>query len=164
MGSTNRKRIEAALRGKAAKIADARYLHGTVCCRSDGHHRTVARITLGGLLTCHRLPMSKGVGMGEQQSAEAVVVAWHRCCEGPNLEGVDSHACSLIGPDRNSGVPGLTARWPRRNHGSRAREGLLAHGRHDERNAAHRSAPGCGHPGNAGYVIRTSGVVGGRRA
>lgn len=34
----------------------------------------VTRITLGGLSTCLVLPSSRGVGMGWQKSAEAVVV------------------------------------------------------------------------------------------
>jgi RNA-directed DNA polymerase len=32
----------------------------------------VTRITLGGLSTCQVLPVSRGVGMGWQKSAEAV--------------------------------------------------------------------------------------------
>ncbi len=34
----------------------------------------VTRITLGGLSTCLVLPASRGVGMGCQKSAEAIVV------------------------------------------------------------------------------------------
>ena len=34
----------------------------------------VTRITLGGLSTCHVLPVSRGVGMGCQKSAEAIRV------------------------------------------------------------------------------------------
>lgn len=34
----------------------------------------VAGITLGGLTTCPVLPASRGVGMGWQKSAEAIVV------------------------------------------------------------------------------------------
>ena len=33
----------------------------------------VACITLGGLSACHRLPVSRGAGMGIQKSAEAIV-------------------------------------------------------------------------------------------
>ena len=36
--------------------------------------RKVTRITLGGLSACLVLPASRGVGMGRQKSAEAVVV------------------------------------------------------------------------------------------
>lgn len=38
-GLTNRKRMEAALRGEAANIVEARYLHGTQRRRSDRHKR-----------------------------------------------------------------------------------------------------------------------------
>jgi hypothetical protein len=34
----------------------------------------VSRITLGGLVSCHVLPVSQGSGMGGQESAEAIVV------------------------------------------------------------------------------------------
>ena len=33
----------------------------------------VTRITPGGLPSCHRLPVSRDIGMGRQKSAEAVV-------------------------------------------------------------------------------------------
>jgi len=45
----------------------------------------VARLTLGGLSICLVLPTSRGVGMGWQKSAEAVVVAWYQSDEGLNL-------------------------------------------------------------------------------
>lgn len=44
----------------------------------------VTRITLGDLLVCLWLLASRGVGMGEQKSAEAVVGSLPRT-EGPNM-------------------------------------------------------------------------------
>ena len=38
----------------------------------------VARLTLGGLSACLVLPASRGVGMGWQKSAEAIVCAGQR--------------------------------------------------------------------------------------
>ena len=47
----------------------------TVDVYAAGISGKVVRITLGGLLSCHWLPDSKGDGMGRQKSAEAIVVA-----------------------------------------------------------------------------------------
>ena len=45
----------------------------------------VTRLTLGGLSSCLVLPALKGVGMGRQMSAEAVVA--EPIGEGPNMIG-----------------------------------------------------------------------------
>ena len=67
-----------------------------------GISRKVARITLGGPSACLVLPALQGAGMGWRESAEAILAARNRSGEGPNLTGVDSHACSLNGQDSKS--------------------------------------------------------------
>ena len=46
--------------------------------------RKVTRITLGDLPICLVLPASRGVGMGRQKSAEAIVAGTNHLGEGPN--------------------------------------------------------------------------------
>ena len=60
--------------GKKAIIFKAQYLHTeAVDVDAAGISVKVTRITLGGLLFCHWLPASRGAGMGQQKSAEAIV-------------------------------------------------------------------------------------------
>jgi hypothetical protein len=84
-GLTNRKRIEAAQRGKKANIFKARYLHGTLRRRSD-RHKQEGRANYPGrsarLPLCYRAP--RGDGMDVQKSAEAVVSGGQPRHQGPN--------------------------------------------------------------------------------
>jgi len=164
MGSTHRKRIEATHWGKVAKSADARYLHGTVRRRSDGHHRKVARITLGELAVCRR-----ATDIGRCWEGPPAVSRGRRSGTTPVLQraepgGADSHACSLLELDRNSGDDRIHERlgWGGTPAGSLEEVYRPTGDTMNETKLA--AALSAAVPGNAGYVIRTSGVVGGRRA
>jgi hypothetical protein len=78
------KRMKAMHRGEAAAPAEARYLHGTMCRRSDGHKREGECVIPGeSWRSATVLLASQGAGMECQQSAEAIVGAPRT--EGPNM-------------------------------------------------------------------------------
>ena len=152
--------------GKQAKRCDARYLHGTSPRRSDGHSTKVARITLGGLHACQlatdivrcrdgRAAVSRGRSSGTTpvlQRAEPVLSGQSRVLSESvrtdvTVEGEPAaSAVEAVSLDGGSGVR-------RRSTGDTTNETQLA-----------VAAIPPQVTGNAGYVIRTSGVVGGRRA
>ena len=83
-GLTNRKRIEAAQRGKQANLREAQFLHGTLRRRSDRHKREGECVIPGEIWRfAEELPTSRGVGKDRQKSAEAIVA---NRGEGPNMK------------------------------------------------------------------------------
>ena len=87
---TNRKRIEAKHWGEAAKIAKARYLHGTVRRISDAHKRERGCAIPGEIWRCAAvLRGSRGPRRHRQKSAEAIV--------GSNAEGPNNDTESRTG-------------------------------------------------------------------
>lgn len=71
-------------RGEQAYICEARYVHGTLRCRSDRHKRE-GECVIPGEIWCSafELVTSRGVAMGRQKSAEAIVGG---DIEGPNMK------------------------------------------------------------------------------
>ena len=71
-------------RGEQAKKCEARYVHGTLRCISDRHKRE-GECVIPGEIWCSafELATSRGVAMGHQKSAEAIVGS---NAEGPNME------------------------------------------------------------------------------
>lgn len=85
-GPTNRKRIEAAQRGEQAIRCKARFLHGTLRRRSDGHKREgecviPGEVCMAAMSNEHRKVLKRAM----QKSAEAIVVPACRD-EGPNMK------------------------------------------------------------------------------
>jgi hypothetical protein len=73
-GATNRKRIEAALRGEQANICEARFVYGTRRRRSDAHKREGECAIPGEIWRrAAVLRGSRGSRRRRQKSAEAVV-------------------------------------------------------------------------------------------
>ena len=152
--------------GKQAQRCDARYLHGMPPRKSDGHSMKVARITLGGLHICRkatgivrcrdgRAAVSRGRSSAMAlvlQRAEPVMSRQSRVLSESvrtdvTVEGEPAaSAVEAVSLDGGSGVR-------RRSTGDTTNETPLA-----------AAAIPLQVTGNAGHVIRTSGVVGGRRA
>ena len=88
-GLTNRKRIEAAQWGEQANLCEARFLHGTLRRKSDGHKREgecviPGEICIAAMSNEHRKVLKRAM----QKSAEAIVVLRERN-EGLNLSRAD---------------------------------------------------------------------------